>query len=119
MPKTVVEPETNTEETDSPYRPPFLRITGSYPVSDDEYTQLAVELNLGDQDADLVAIDADGDGNALRSWMTSFVTEVLRELRAGPPVAVVLGGQIRELFAAAASNREQGDTVPAGTEGGV
>ncbi len=104
------------EEADGPYRPPFLRISGTFPAGDGEYTTLTVELNVNDDGTDLGEVTT-GDG-AVRSWMTDFVTEVIREMRPPPPGVLVLGGRLRDLFATSTDECTTDDdpTEPAGDQ---
>lgn len=97
----VLPPTTEPEEADGPYRPPFLRIRGTYPADGDNYTTVEVEMHLGDEDVDLAEVD--GDTGAIRSWVIDFTTGVLRELRSTQPLAVVFGGRFRDMLAAMAA----------------
>lgn len=80
--------------------PPFLRISASYPVGDDRFETIVLELNPPEELGELDADQDPAEMPAVKSWFTDFCTQVLRELRQPPvPGVVVLSGAIRELFA--------------------
>jgi len=96
QPATTTDPDTPPPgalleelEDDGEYKPPFLRITASYPVVSGSPEHVTVEMNLddgplGEEDQPV----GDGSGG-VKSWFTDFCTNIVRELRSGRPAIVV------------------------------
>ncbi len=90
-----------TELDESVVEPvPFVRIVGSYPVADGRVETVTLELNLPDDGDEAVVEYEPGDPTAVKSWITDFCTELIREMRRAPaPAVIVLDGQARTVLA--------------------
>lgn len=76
------------------YRPPFLRIQGTYPVDGDQVETVTVELNLRDDEA-VGEYDPErpGDATAARSWVLDLVAATVHQMRVSGKPAVVVSGE--------------------------
>jgi hypothetical protein len=98
---TEIVDETEQSETveETGYTPPFLRITGRYPVGDGgNYQVVELEINLRDDDT-VGEYDPAGAG-AAKSWLTDLCLKTIAELRRPPaPTGILLtGAAAREVF---------------------
>lgn len=90
MNDTMIVDETR-EVDESPYVPPFLKITGRYPDGE-SFQSVELEINLCEDD-EVGEYDpaAAGDATAAKSWLITLCKEVIASLRRPPaPAAIVL-----------------------------
>ncbi len=92
---TVVDETTEVEveqtSTEYGYKPPFLKISAQYPVGNDDYEVVEVELNLADDEA--VGEYEPGAAAVAKSWVLDLVRETIGSLRRPPaPASITLSG---------------------------
>lgn len=96
----MTEPDNLKElEDDGAYKPPFLRITATYPTVAGNPETVTVEMNL--DDGAPMAGEVDPADGSIKSWFTQFCTQVIISMRrsAAPPVVVTMTGSgIKKFF---------------------